>query len=87
MPKQVEKEARRLLKSMAIPLRATVWKCGRVERLVVNCPKTQLRRRGYVLATVKDIVQHFDLSRKQKGEFLDALKKLEKRRIIGIEAL
>jgi hypothetical protein len=87
MPKRVGKEAQRLLKSIAIPLRSTTWKCGRVERLVVNYLKAQLQRRGDSQTPVKDMVRHFDLSGRQENEFLDALKRLEKRRIIRIEAL
>jgi len=85
MPKQVEKEAQGLLRSITIPLRANTWKCGRVEPLVVNYLKTQLQRRRRTQTPVKDMMQHFDLSRKRKNEFLDALKRL-KRRIIRIEA-
>jgi hypothetical protein len=84
---QVEEEAQRLLRSMAIPLRATTWKCGRVERPVVNYLKTQLQRCGRTQMTVKDIMQHFDVKGKQKNEFLDILKRLERHRIFRIEAL
>jgi hypothetical protein len=42
--------------------------------------------RGLIRAPVKDMLQHFRFSGKQKSEFLDALKRLEKRHIIKIEA-
>lgn len=88
MPKQVQakREAQRLLKAIAIPVRSTTWKCGRVERLVVNYLRTQLQMRGRTHAPVKDMLQHFKFSGRQKSEFLDALKRLEKRHIIKIEA-
>ena len=88
MPKQAkaQREAQRLLKAIAIPLRSTTWKCGRVERLVVNYLGTQLQIRGRTHTPVKDMLQHFRFSGKQRNEFLDALKRLEKRHIIKIEA-
>jgi hypothetical protein len=83
--KQAKQEAQRLIKAIAILLRNTTWKCGRVERLVVNYMRTQLQKRGRTQTPVKDMLQHLELSGKQKNEFLDALKRLEKRRIIKIE--
>jgi len=87
MSQQVEKEAQRLLRSIAVPLRATTWKCGRVERLLVNYLRTQLQWRGRNELTVRDVMQHFNLKGRRKNEFLDALKRLEKRRIIRIVAV
>ena len=86
MSKQAKQEAQGLLKAIAILLRNTTWKCGRVERLVVNYLQTQLQARGRTQTPVKDMLQHFRFSGKQKNEFLDALKRLEKRHIIQIEA-
>lgn len=86
MPKQARQEAQGLLKAIAVLLRNSTWKCGRVERLVVNYLRTQLQMRGRTQTPVKDMLQHFRFSGKQKNEFLDALKRLEKRHIIKIEA-
>jgi len=86
MPEQVKYEAKRLLRAIAVLLRNTTWKCGRVERLVVDYLRTQLQMRGRAKTPVKDMLHHFRLSGRQKNEFLDALKRLEKRRIIKIEA-
>jgi hypothetical protein len=85
LPKQAKQEAQRLLKAIAVLLRSTTWKCGRVERLVVNYLKTQLQTRGHAHTPINDMLTHFKLRGKQKNEFLDALKRLEKRHIIKIE--
>jgi hypothetical protein len=85
MTKQAKQEAQRLIKAIAVLLRNTTWKCGRVERLVVNYMRTQLQRRGRTRTPVNDMLQQLRLTGKQKNEFLDALKRLEKRRIIKIE--
>jgi len=74
-----------MIRAIAVLLRNTTWKCGRVERLVVNYMREQTRRFGRIRTPVKDMLQHFKLKGKQKSEFFDAMKRLEKRRIIKIE--
>jgi hypothetical protein len=76
-----------MFKAIAVLLRNTTWKCGRIERLVIKYLRTHLRRNGTAWSYIKDMVQHFKLQGKQKSEFFDALRRLEKRRIIRIEGL
>ncbi|MDH5713771.1 MAG: hypothetical protein OEY83_07530, partial [Candidatus Bathyarchaeota archaeon] len=76
------KDAQKMIKAIAVLLRNTTWKCGKVERLVVNYLRQKIRRCGRPRSPVKEMLQHFELSGKQKSEFLDAIKRLEKRRII-----
>ena len=85
MDKRSKVEAQRMISALAILLRNTTWKCGRVERLVVGYLRDQVRRFGRPRTPVKDMLQHFSLKGKQKSEFFDAIKRLEKRRIIRIE--
>jgi len=80
------KEAQRMIRAIAVLLRNTTWKCGRMERLVVNYLRRQLQKRGHAQTPVKDMLQYFKLSGKQKNEFLEAIKRLERRHIIKIEA-
>ena len=82
-----EKEAQRLLRAFAVLVRNTTWKCGRVERLVVGYLRAQLTNFGHVRLPVREMLLHFKLNGKKKNEFLDAIKRLEKRRIIKIETL
>ncbi len=86
MAKRPKVEAQRMISALAVLLRNTTWKCGRVERLVVTYLRDQARRFGRARTPVKDMLQHFKLKGKQKSEFFDAIKRLEKRRIIKIEA-
>ena len=74
-----------MIKAIAVLLRNTTWKCGRVERLVVNYLRDQIRKFGRVQTPVTDMLQYFKLKGKQKSEFFDAIKRLERRRIIKIE--
>ena len=87
MAKLPEKEAQRLLKAFAVLVRNTTWKCGRVERQLVNHLRAHFTRFGNVKMPIREMMLHFKLSGKKKSEFLEALKRLEKRRIIKIEAL
>ncbi len=86
MEKRSKVDAQHMISCLAVLLRNTTWKCGRVERLVVNYLRDQIRRFGRVRTPVEDMLKHFKLKGKQKSEFFDAIKRLEKRRIIKIEA-
>jgi hypothetical protein len=76
-----------MFKAIAILLRNTTWKCGRIERLVIKYLQTRMRKNGKSWSNIKDMIQHFNFKGKQKSEFFDALRRLEKRYIIRIEKL
>ncbi len=85
MKKRSKTDAQNMIQALAVLLRNTTWKCGRVERLVVNYLREQILRFGRARTPVKEMLQHFKFKGKQKNEFLDAIRRLEKRRIIKIE--
>jgi len=85
MARQSQKEAQHMMQAIAVLMRNTTWKCGRVERLVVHYLTDQIRRFGRVKTPITEMLQYFKLKGKQKSEFFDAIKRLEKRRIIRIE--
>ena len=85
MVRRTREDAQRMIRSIAVLLRNTTWKCGKVERVVVNYLRSRLQRYGGAGTPVREMLQHLKLSGKQKSEFLDAIKRLEKRRIIRIE--
>ncbi len=87
MARPPKKEAQRLLKAFAVLVLNTTWKCGKVERQVVDYLRAQFTRFGHVKMPIRDILLHFRLSGKKKSDFLEAIKRLEKRRIIKIEML
>ena len=84
MSKSREK-TRRMIKAITILIRNTTWKCGKIERLVVNYLRRQLSTFGRVKIPVREMLQHFKLDGKRKNEFFDAIKRLEKRHIIRVE--
>jgi hypothetical protein len=79
------KEAQGMIRAIAVLIRDTSWKCGIKERLIVDHMQRQIRKCGRARTPIKDMLQHFKLSGKQKSEFLEAIKRLEKRHIIKIE--
>lgn len=85
MVRRSKKETQRKIRAIAVLLKNTTWKCGRVERLVVNYLRDQIRKFGRAQTPVREMLQYFKLKGKQKSEFFDAIKRLEKRRIIKIE--
>jgi len=85
MVRRSKEEAQHMIRAIAVLLRNTTWKCGRVERQVVNYLRDQIRKFGRAKTPVREMLQHFKLKGKQKSEFFDAIKRLEKRRIIKIE--
>lgn len=80
-------ETQKLVKTIVILMRNTTWRCGRLERLIVK----NLYRRNVSLGrpgmSVKDMIQSFRLTGKKKNEFLDAIKRLERRNIIRLSML
>jgi len=87
MARRPKAETQKMFRAVAVLLRNTTWKCGRIERLVVGYLQHHLRRDGRHWSQIKDMIQHFKLQGKQKSEFFDALRRLEKRRIIRIESI
>ncbi len=87
MARRSGQEAQKMLRSIAVLIRNTTWKCGRVERLVVEYLGTHLRRYGTPWSSIRDMALYFKLKGKQRSEFLDALRRLERRQIIRIQAV
>jgi len=76
-----------MLKAVVVLLRNTTWKCGKIERLVIKYLQNHLIKYGTPRSSIKEMTQHFNLNGKQKSEFFDALRRLERRRIIEIRGL
>jgi hypothetical protein len=86
----IEKEKgdrQKLVKAIVILIRNTTWRCGKLERSIVK----NLCRRNVGLGKpgmpIRDMIQSFKLSGKKKSEFLDALKRLERRNIVRISMI
>jgi len=73
----------RLLEGIIVLVRNTTWKCGRVERTVLGYLQNDFRGRGK--ARIRDLLERLETEGLKRSETLDAIKRLEKRRIVKIE--
>jgi hypothetical protein len=84
MPGKSNSDTQKLVRAIVVLIRNTTWRCGKLERLIVK----NLCRRNVGLGDrgmpIKDMIQSFNLTGKKKSEFLDALKRLERRNIVRI---
>ncbi len=79
-----EENERTLVKTIVVLMRNTTWRCGKLERLVVKrlCNRHALLGNSEML--VGDMLRNFQVSGKKKSEFLDAIRRLERRNIVRI---
>jgi len=77
-------ETQRLVKAIVILIRNTTWRCGKLERLIVKHLYKRNTNFGKPEMPVNDMLQNFKLTGKKKNEFLDAIRRLERRNIVRI---
>ncbi|MCS7096642.1 MAG: hypothetical protein N3F10_01725 [Candidatus Bathyarchaeota archaeon] len=77
-------DSKDLGKSVIVLIRNTTWRCGKLERLIIRCLHKEVTELGQSSMPLQDILQNFNLTGKRKSEFLDAIKRLERRNIIRI---
>lgn len=77
-----EVETQRMLETTIVLLRNTTWKCGRVERLIVNYLRKRLKRSGR--PKVKDVLEDVRYKKIQNYQFFESIGRLEKRSIIKL---
>jgi hypothetical protein len=77
-------DTQRLVRAIVVLIRNTTWRCGKLERLIVK----NLYRRNASLGKpgmpIKEMIASFKLTGKKRNEFLDAIKRLERRNIVRI---
>lgn len=79
-----EKGEKGLVKAIVVLIRNTTWRCGRLERLIVKHLHSRHAVLGKPEMPINDMLSSFKLTGKKKNEFLDAIKRLERRNIIRI---
>jgi hypothetical protein len=77
-------ETKKLAKAIAVLIRNTTWRCGKLERSIVKHLYRRNLSFGKPEMPVKDMLKNFNLTGKKKNEFFDALRRLERRNIIRI---
>jgi len=79
-----KRSEKRLVKTFIVLLRNTTWRCGRLERLVVKHLHRKSSNFGKPEMSVNEMIQNLNLSGKKRNEFLDAIRRLERRNIVRI---
>ena len=80
-------ESQKLVRVIVVLIRNTTWRCGKLERVIVAHLYRKCIDLGNHGMSVKDLVQSFKLTGKKRNEFLDAIKRLERRNIVRILVL
>jgi hypothetical protein len=77
----------KLVQTIVVLLKNTTWRCGRLERSIIqNLYKRHVNFKS-PSATIKELMINLNIAAEKKEEYLDALKRLEKRNIIKIMPL
>jgi transcription initiation factor TFIIIB Brf1 subunit/transcription initiation factor TFIIB len=79
-----KKGEQKLVRAIVVLLRNTTWRCGRLERLIVKNLRNRHMLAGKPEMSMREMIQKFKLTGKKKNEFIDALRRLERRNIIRI---
>ncbi|HJX02355.1 MAG TPA: hypothetical protein VJ439_00690 [Candidatus Bathyarchaeia archaeon] len=83
MPEK-RKGEKKLVRAIVVLIRNTTWRCGKLERSIVKHLHNRNALFGRSEMPVNDILHNFNVTGKKKSEFLDALRRLERRNIIRI---
>jgi hypothetical protein len=78
------KTEKKFVKAMVVLIRNTTWRCGRLERLIVKHLHNRHAVFGKPEMPMNDMLKNLKLTGKKKNEFLDAMRRLERRNIIRI---
>jgi hypothetical protein len=70
-----------LIKQLVVLIRNTTWRCGKLEKSIVKHLHKKNENFGQLGIPVKDVMKNLDFTGEKKNEFLDALRRLEKRNI------
>ncbi|MDR0372445.1 MAG: hypothetical protein LBI79_02615 [Nitrososphaerota archaeon] len=67
--------------------RNTTWRCGKLEKSIVNHLYKRYKNFGRPSESIKDIMLNLNLTGEKTDSCIDALRRLEKRNIVTITPL
>jgi hypothetical protein len=76
-----------LVRTIVVLIRNTTWRCGKVEKSIVQHLYKRHQNFGKAEVSVRDIMVNLNITGEKKDECLDALRRLEKRNIVKITPL
>jgi hypothetical protein len=77
----------KLVQTLVVLLKNTTWRCGKLERSIIQHLYKRHANFKSPSATIKELMINLNIAAEKKSEYLDALKRLEKRAIIKIMPL
>jgi hypothetical protein len=77
-------DTQRLVRAIVVLIRNTTWRCGKLERLIIKHLYRKNVNLGKFEMPVGEMIRSLNLTGKKKNEFLDAMKRLERRNIVRI---
>lgn len=77
-------ETQKFVKAIVVLIRNTTWRCGKLERSIVKYLHKKNECFGKPETSIKDMLQNFKVTGKKRNDFLDALRRLERRNIVRI---
>jgi hypothetical protein len=72
------------VRNIVVLIRNTTWRCGKLEKAIVKHLHKKRENLGRKGVSVPDMMQNLNFEGEKKNEFLDALRRLEKRNIIKL---
>jgi len=81
------RETQRLVRAIVVLIHNTTWRCGKLERLIVNNLYRRNVNFGGQGMPIREMIQGFKLTGKKRNEFLDAIRRLERRNIVRVLTL
>jgi hypothetical protein len=73
-----------LVRTIVVLIRNTTWRCGKLERSIVKHLHKRHENFGNTEVSVRDMMYNLNLAGEKRNEFLDALRRLEKRNIVRL---
>ena len=77
-------DTQRLIRAIVVLIRNTTWRCGKLERLIVDNLYRRNVNFGGPGMPVTEMIQTLKLTGKKRNEFLDAIRRLERRNIVRV---
>ena len=76
-----------LVQTIVVLIRNTTWRCGKLEKSIVQHLYKRHQNFGKAEVSVRDIMLNLNITGEKKDECIDALRRLEKRNIVKITPL
>ncbi len=86
MPKNKHDE-QKLINPIVVLIRNTTWRCGKIEKPIVSYLRKRKNIFGKSETALRDVMKIMSYAGFKRQDFLDALKRLEKRKIVVLLAL